>query len=99
MNAAAPDGIPALFTAFKNKVESRCRVRPLLATPGKGDLPLPAGLPPADPMPSLEQLPWGPGAWAAASALLAAEERGKSSATTGPGWHGDWRGGEAQALE
>lgn len=32
-----------VFTPFKNKVEGRSEVRQLLPTPGKGDLPLPAG--------------------------------------------------------
>ena len=36
--------VPDVFTPFRNKVESKCQIKPPLRTPPADSLPLPAGL-------------------------------------------------------
>lgn len=49
--------------AYRTKVEERCEVRQLFPAPGRGSLPLPAGLkePLLEAMPGLKDLPGGHG--------------------------------------
>jgi deoxyribodipyrimidine photo-lyase len=51
--------LPDIFTPFKNKVESKCAVREVLASPSQGELPVPAGLPATEEA-SWERLPLSP---------------------------------------
>lgn len=54
--------LPDLFTAHRNKVESRCEVPPPRAPPPKGVLPAVEGLAPAPALPPLQAVPGMEGA-------------------------------------